>query len=891
MSEEEKERSKKKLKALMTGSTLDGAIEAGKSESLDRFTEVKKDARADLGRSFWGVFHPMLAAVHDPPTYKEKREIRHFLESMEVLYPCDECLPPDEPVLTGSGIKKIVDVLVGELVFTHRGRLRRVIQRFERPFQGDLVRFQTYGSNIPVSLTPNHPVLTSHSYFDHGARRFELLTLEWLDASALRVGDFVAFPRSAESLDREELDLSWDTTYVGRKNWHPIPSATERHRLCLPVGYDLMLVTGYYLAEGFVTNRGRYGPARVTWTFGKNLQEFMRASELAASLQNLGFKPLLKLTKYGWHVEISSVGFARFVSDEFGRGAKNKRVPSWVKRLPTEKLEPLLQSYLKGDGHHSTDEGGNPTERSSTVSMQLAYDLRDIGLKLGYTATASRQRQRTSCVIEGRRVRQAPFIYKNYFYNRANGHKLIPRDGSYVYLKVRKVERIPYQGSVYNLEVEEDNSYCHLSHALHNCRPAFGWVVENPPDFSSRKALMEYGCRFHNAIREHLDQEPYDCELLFRPAPSNTCSACSRPVPQEVSHEVDQAMEVSIRPDVLRDAMNADMEHRPLKDYRTQHMAKELVKAVAREYGVPPPRSIRFEENKEHCPGTSCTISNANDIIGSTKIFYNPDRFSLRTLFHEAWHYIAPILGPEKVKAMLGDAFKGDPDDEGEADQFAYHEIRRIFPELKLNSDTTALATNMQALEEVTVRRQGMGEIFDKTEMLYGPLAQTLKLPVSDLNLEYTPEIVGSIIEVLQDIGLTPSGQVIANLIEWIALSGGATLANVSTYDRQFLNEWGAHHLTRLFLLANPAYMSAVMGGAKSVGEAAGRGNIAGALGQLAKPPEVIAGGFRSAFASIQSTFAPFTGRRGGSESGGSGGANVPSDTTGGGQNPGQTFY
>ena len=36
--------------------------------------------------------------------------------------------------------------------------------------------------------------------------------------------------------------------------------------------------------------------------------------------------------------------------------------------------------------------------------------------------------------------------------------------------KITKIEKISYKGLVYNLEVEEDNSYCTELFILHNCQ-------------------------------------------------------------------------------------------------------------------------------------------------------------------------------------------------------------------------------------------------------------------------------------------------------------------------------------------------------------------------------------------------------------------------------------
>jgi hypothetical protein len=76
-----------------------------------------------------------------------------------------------------------------------------------------------------------------------------------------------------------------------------------------------------------------------------------------------------------------------------------------------------------------------------------------------------------------------------------------------VYLRVKNVRRFPYSGKVYNLRVEEDNSYCTPYQVVHNCG-------EKSFIFSSgggRKAAAALDVQFlgdiplHPRIREQSD--------------------------------------------------------------------------------------------------------------------------------------------------------------------------------------------------------------------------------------------------------------------------------------------------------------------------------------------------------------------------------------------------
>src|SRR5437588_11868212 len=43
-----------------------------------------------------------------------------------------DCMPPDQEVLTADGYRPIAEIKIGDLVVTHRNRLRPVVHKFER---------------------------------------------------------------------------------------------------------------------------------------------------------------------------------------------------------------------------------------------------------------------------------------------------------------------------------------------------------------------------------------------------------------------------------------------------------------------------------------------------------------------------------------------------------------------------------------------------------------------------------------------------------------------------------------------------------------------------------------------------------------------------------------
>lgn len=82
------------------------------------------------------------------------------------------CFPAGTSVETDTGPKPIEEIEAGDLVITHRNRLRAVQRLSQRVFVGELVVL-SFGDSV-LKLTPEHPLLTSRG---------------WVRADAVKVGD------------------------------------------------------------------------------------------------------------------------------------------------------------------------------------------------------------------------------------------------------------------------------------------------------------------------------------------------------------------------------------------------------------------------------------------------------------------------------------------------------------------------------------------------------------------------------------------------------------------------------------------------------------------------------------------------------------------------------
>jgi hypothetical protein len=387
------------------------------------------------------------------------------------------------------------------------------------------------------------------------------------------------------------------------------------------------------------------------------------------------------------------------------------------------------------------------------------------------------------------------------------------------------------------------------------CRPGFSYIEQNPPDFSSRVAFERWLCSWHNAVSKRIGKDEIICDSSkLHQAYQLGCEACKR---------------VRTMEDQTALILEAERNHPPLTKPESQRVVDIVVSELCDRYGVPKPK-ILFEENVQFCPGTSCTIQDAKHPIETTHIYYNPSAFSLRTTAHEFYHYLASVLKPEEIKRKIGFSFQGDPDDEREADAFAFKVIEEIYSptKVRLNRDSGIGSNGMpqqqqQELETIKVMKQELtfmgggvnAPIFEKLSALYTMFEPYANLRAEDLNNIYSPEIFGTVFDVGYNVLLTPLGAVLSNVASWLVLAALGSQRNLAYTDRYFLSEWAAYHGTRILRLADPSYLSSATGSARAIGRAVGTGRAQDALNQVVKNQNEIAGGFRAALNAVQEAF------------------------------------
>jgi len=354
------------------------------------------------------------------------------------------CFAAGTPISTVTGPKAIEEVRVGDMVLTHRGRFRPVIATTRREAGVCEIRIHRLP---PMFVTEEHPFLTPEG---------------WVKASDL-AGRYVKVGAPVGLVERTHVEFEGEVEgdLVYRRKTGRSEASLARHRVLgsrslqiKPVRAKIQLdreigwFLGMYLAEGEVN------PERRAVRFTLGLHEEAHADRLVEILRNrLALDAVVTYVvdaPTSWlSVRAHSKIFCEWLAEEFGRGFAAKRLPSWIHTSPREFRASLLQGVAEGDGTHV-----NVNQTRITLSNEgLVRQLFEVAVGIGETPCLK-------SVYMPKNATARPWSIT------LGGRPMYVRDGAYL---VESVEPKVGVVGVYNLEVEEDNTYVVNGVVVHNC--------------------------------------------------------------------------------------------------------------------------------------------------------------------------------------------------------------------------------------------------------------------------------------------------------------------------------------------------------------------------------------------------------------------------------------
>ncbi len=360
------------------------------------------------------------------------------------------CLPAGELIEMADGTWRAIEqVKVGDHVLGHDGRPHRVTAFQMRDLNGRLHTLTPMSPANAFSVTDEHPVLIvrrsdapaqrkpRNGWRPEGDSR-KLITTppQWVAAKDVREGDFLVFPK-------------------------PRPRAAPTR---LPLAFARL--AGYYLAVGSATLTN--GDTSLAFSF--HIDETAEVDEVRRACKELYDAEgsvlynearhearVLVYTKAGYHVMKQHIGDRSYA----------KTLSGDLVGQDEAFLRELLDAYVRGDGNEIM-RGGGSWRSVHTTSRKLAFQLQSVLARLGSFATVELHRNGGPAQNMGREeVRND--LYQVQWTEGRHDPKQARDAGEYFLVPVRSRTVRETSEPVFNLDVEEPDSYLACGFAVHNC--------------------------------------------------------------------------------------------------------------------------------------------------------------------------------------------------------------------------------------------------------------------------------------------------------------------------------------------------------------------------------------------------------------------------------------
>ena len=362
---------------------------------------------------------------------------------MRLLLGGSPCFASGTMILTDNGVVPIEDVKVGDMVWTHNDRWRKVTAIGNK--QAMTYKLKNQGVYETI-VTENHPYYTRkmkrkyERYKDEAGniKAFNKRILgnsEWTEVKDLQKNDFCSSP--IITTEENPYNLTKEECWI----------------------------LGRYVADGHIRNEKRKERIdsyyyQLILSIGSHKLDYLKQK-----IVNNHFS-CYQHTQNVHRVVFSSKKLVEFVkNNDFGTRAEDKNIPGVILKLPIDLAKEFLDGYLSGDGSHGKQWND---ESASTISRRLAFSLALL-IQKAYSANTSvcYSKRKPKAIIEGRTVNQKNSYVVHFRYEMRKQSVAIIDDNK-IWLPFKKLENNEIT-TVYNLSVEEDESYVANNLIVHNC--------------------------------------------------------------------------------------------------------------------------------------------------------------------------------------------------------------------------------------------------------------------------------------------------------------------------------------------------------------------------------------------------------------------------------------
>lgn len=418
----EKKNNKQKLKVLSLFSGIGAFEKALTKRNIDHevvaYCEIDKYASTSY------------SAIHNIPEEKNlgdisKVDIKNIPDCDLVTYGFP-CFFAGTLVLTSNGYKKIEDIKVGDRVLTHTNTFKDVLRIMDKDANEKYILETDVSEEIHV--TGNHPFYVREKLNNlSNIENKDFTSPSWVEVKDLKANHFIGI---AINKEEKEFDL----------NKYNIPNIYHNK-----------------------LNKLLNSPA-FWWIIGKwATHKVINEKSILINTNNDYVSPMLVEDKLKNISQITKIEFKQINTENFiitdaaittllDSFAKNEELfMNDIVNLPENLVRHYLLAYLLND-HYVSEEGETIIK---LTNKEIAYSLGQ-GIAKAFKTTY-------------RLIEISGVYYVSFFNEDTISNNTFYEDG-YLWTRLLDKRRQDYNGVVFNMEVEEDNSYTVYNLIAHNCQ-------------------------------------------------------------------------------------------------------------------------------------------------------------------------------------------------------------------------------------------------------------------------------------------------------------------------------------------------------------------------------------------------------------------------------------
>ena len=333
-----------------------------------------------------------------------KKEVEKYQQAIVERRAYGECYTPDAMVLTSKGWKSISDIKEGEDVLTlnvdtNEIEIQPVLRKIERNHNGKLIRIK--GNHINDLVTPEHsfPIYGRNHKFKGFYTAQDILNRRIPDQNHCYI------PKQAiwnTNNDNEFFVIN----ALSNERLGKITNKKLRDKyskdLIIPMEIWVKFM-GIYLSEGSCIHTGR---GHVV-TIHQKKDDICEEIETMLNSWGIEYTKRIRKSDNKKTYNITDIRLYNYV-EPLGI-CYDKYIPIEIKNLNTKYLRIFYDWFVMGDGRVRGDkrrgEKGSYSDDIFSTSKQLALDLNEIQLKIGYSGTFHIETRNNDREINGRLIK------------------------------------------------------------------------------------------------------------------------------------------------------------------------------------------------------------------------------------------------------------------------------------------------------------------------------------------------------------------------------------------------------------------------------------------------------------------------------------------------------